>query len=66
MVPQENFYALREGKESQFIAWLKERVLSVRYFKPPQYKDAKELIEHFKGDDLAVYMELCEKYKEIG
>jgi FtsZ-binding cell division protein ZapB len=41
------------------------RVSSLEYFKPPQYKDAKSLIKTCKGDDVAVYMGLGQKYKNI-
>ena len=35
------------------------------YYKPPQYKEAKALIESCKGDDVAVYMGLGRKYPKI-
>jgi hypothetical protein len=36
------------------------------FFKPPQYDDAKELIQICEGNDVAVYMGLGLKHEHIG
>jgi hypothetical protein len=35
------------------------------FFKPPQYDDAKELIQICEGNDIAVYVGLGNKYGHI-
>jgi hypothetical protein len=33
---KDHFYVIRSGKEIEFVAWLKEKVKSLEYFKSPQ------------------------------